>query len=502
MFSTFQGLETARRALTTQQAALLTTAHNVANASTPGYTRQRVNLMQTEAYPSVGMNSPQIPGQMGTGVKIGDVQRIRDAFADKQYRAENSKNAYWQARSDQLSQMENVMNEPSDTGLANTMDQFWSSLQDLASQPQSDSARRVVRQRGIALADTFNYISNSLQASQKNYRNEIDVSQQNANSILSQINELNKQIGAVEPSGSMPNDLYDERDKLVDNLSTMMNVKIETKSSGGLSSANAEGLYDVYLANPQGEILKDSHGNAIKLVDSSTSTANGIHIQYENRQELDSPVAELKFFKLTNDGSGFVNLTQSEADQSTSPVYEITDCSQLDTNGKLRGYIEGYGYKSNVNGVVTNAGLFNSMIANLDKMAYTFANQFNLVHQTGWSTNEINSGGKNPQDFFSFNGISLNAADPKGAAANLKVADGILSDVGNIAAAAEANVLSGVMVRDSVNSGTVGNPVISGIYDPTAAACIFSRFCRCEKNKTYVNIGGEWRLVVYIDRVK
>ena len=78
---------------------------------------------------------------MGTGVQIGDVQRIRDSFIDTQYRTETSKLGYWQAKAGQLSQMENIMNEPSETGLANTMDEFWSSLQDLATQPQDNGTR-------------------------------------------------------------------------------------------------------------------------------------------------------------------------------------------------------------------------------------------------------------------------------------------------------------------------------------------------------------------------
>ena len=98
---------------------------------------------------------------------MGDVQRIRDSFIDTQYRSETSKLGYWEARAEQLSQMEDIMNEPSDTGLADTLDGFWSSLQDLASQPQNSGARRVVRQRGIALADTFNYIYSSLQSVKK-----------------------------------------------------------------------------------------------------------------------------------------------------------------------------------------------------------------------------------------------------------------------------------------------------------------------------------------------
>ncbi|MCQ6277134.1 flagellar hook-associated protein FlgK [Bacillus sp. V3B] len=451
MTSTFHGLETARRALSTQQAALLTLGHNIANANTPGYTRQRVNIKPTEAFPSASLNRPQIPGQIGTGVQVGDVQRIRDSFVDMQYRTETSKLGYWEARAEQLSQMESIMNEPSETGLAHTIDQFWNSLQDLAAQPQNNGARRVVKQRGIALADTFSYIYSSLQSVQKNYRNEMNVSEQNINSILRQVNQVNKQIGSLEPHGYMPNDLYDERDRLIDELSTMVSVKIEAKPSGGLSSQNAEGLYNIYLATPQGEVLKDANNNAIKLIDSETGSANGFHIQYEDRLDLDSPVAEIKFFQLKNNETGFEGLTQIEADDSGSPIYQLNDLSQFNTNGRLRGYIEGYGYKSTVDGVETDAGLYNEMLADLDVMAYTFASKFNEVHQSGWSPIEIRTGTRDPQDFFSFNGLGLTAENPKGAAANIQLSDRILSDVDHIAAA------EGPEDVDSDDTAFIGN---------------------------------------------
>ena len=493
MVSTFHGLETARRALNTQQAALLTTGHNIANANTPGYTRQRVNMTTTEAYPSVGINRPQIPGQIGTGVKIGDVQRIRDSFIDTQYRTETSKLGYWQAKAEQLSQMESIMNEPSEIGLANILDDFWSSLQDLASQPQDNGTRSVVRQNGIALAETFNYISSSLQSVQKNYRNELYIGEKNVNSILRQINQVNKQIGSVEPHGYLPNDLYDERDRLVDELSTMVNVRIERKSSGGLPSSNAEGLYNVYVANSQGEILRDSNNKAIKLVDSEMGIATGFHIQYENRLQLDSPVTEIKFFQLKNNETGFEGLNQIEADKSDAPIYQIDDVSKLDTNGKLRGYIEGYGYKSNVNGVKTDAGLYNEMLAKLDVMAYTFANQFNVVHQSGWSLNEIQNEKESKQSFFSFDGIEPTADNPKGAAARIGVSAAILEDEDHIAAAAEANVLSGAMIRENVQNGTSGNPAITGIYNKESALEENEGFESAEKmNITLTYNSGSW----------
>src|SRR5699024_6273881 len=80
MRSTFMGLEASKRALFTQQSALYTTGHNVANANTKGYTRQRVNMQPTPGYPGIGLNTPQMPGFIGTGVEAGSVERVRDQF--------------------------------------------------------------------------------------------------------------------------------------------------------------------------------------------------------------------------------------------------------------------------------------------------------------------------------------------------------------------------------------------------------------------------------------
>lgn len=190
MTSTFFGLETAKRGMNTQQNALFVTGQNISNANTLGYTRQRINFEATSPYPHGGMSRPQIPGQMGTGVKAGSIQRVRDSFLDQQYRGENSKLGYWSTRSDALSKMEDILNEPSDSGLSAAMNQFWQSLQDLSTGPENDGARAVVLQRGQAVAETFNYLSNSIKDNQQYIGNELDVSITDINSILKQIGKL------------------------------------------------------------------------------------------------------------------------------------------------------------------------------------------------------------------------------------------------------------------------------------------------------------------------
>src|SRR6185312_15502571 len=111
MGSTFMGLEASKRGLTTQQSALYTTGHNISNANTLGYSRQRVNMEATLGYPGTGLNAPKIPGHLGTGVQAQSIQRIRDEFIDRQYRQETTKLGYWESRANAISQMEDIMSE-------------------------------------------------------------------------------------------------------------------------------------------------------------------------------------------------------------------------------------------------------------------------------------------------------------------------------------------------------------------------------------------------------
>ncbi|WP_137791998.1 flagellar hook-associated protein FlgK [Bacillus sp. E(2018)] len=395
MRSTFHGLETARRGMFTQQTALQTTGHNIANANTPGYSRQRVNFVQTEAYPAASMNRPQIPGQMGTGVAAGSVQRVREGFLDTQFRGENNKLGYWDARSEALEKMEDIMNEPSDNGLAKTLDRFWQSLQDLSVNPEDSGARSVVRQRGLAVAETFNYLSNSLTSIQGDLKSQANITTKEINALLDDIQSINKQISEVEPHGYLPNTLYDERDSLVDRLSTLLNVEVTTKPSGGKPDPLAAGLYDIKM--------KDKDGTEFTLVDSASGTVNHLAIKY-------------------NDATGGNGLADS-VEVNNTPI----DISKF-PGGKLQGLIESYGY--NDNGV---KGIYPEMLANLDQMAYQFATEFNAVHSKGWSLSDIETSTRKGYSFFELGGVS-NPLNPKGAAKLLKLHDD-MKELDNIAAA-------------------------------------------------------------------
>ncbi|MDR7000977.1 flagellar hook-associated protein FlgK [Neobacillus niacini] len=230
MTSTFHGIELGKRALFAQQTALSVTGQNVSNANTTGYTRQRAEMQDDKGLSLPGANGNNM--QLGTGVVVNKLVRLREDYLDVQYRGENQNLGYWDAKSDTLSKIEGILNEPSDTGLASTMDQFWSSWQELSKNPDSAAARAVVRQRGVAVAETFHYLSDSLDQMKDDTLHVIDAKVKSVNDIVDQIGNLNKQISSLVANNYQPNDLYDQRDVLIDNLSKIVNVSVTNHSNG------------------------------------------------------------------------------------------------------------------------------------------------------------------------------------------------------------------------------------------------------------------------------
>ncbi|KRG15039.1 flagellar hook-associated protein FlgK [Lederbergia galactosidilytica] len=261
MRSTFMGLETAKSGMYSQQSAIYVTGHNIANKNTPGYSRQRVNFEQTTPYPAASLNRPQIPGQLGTGVQDGSIQRIRDTFIDSQYRGEKNQLGYYESMSNSIKQMEDIMNEPSENGLAAAMTDFWQSLQDLSTNAENEGARRVVLQRARSVAETFQYLHSSLTTVQNDLKKEMDLTVTRINALAQDIASINEQISQVEPHGYLPNDLYDARDQLIDELAAYLPISTEAMPNGGNTLAIAEGGQKVYaMINGEKTLLVDDQG--------------------------------------------------------------------------------------------------------------------------------------------------------------------------------------------------------------------------------------------------
>lgn len=256
MRSTFFGLEIGRRALQSQQRALDVTGHNIANANTAGYTRQEAVLVASDPYPALSLNRLLGSGQIGTGVEISEIRRLRDGFLDLQVRHESKALGYWEARRDALQNIEVIFTEPSDNGLQAVFEKFWESLQDLSSTPESLAARSVVRQMGIALAETFNHMDRQLSDLQKTLDSTVEVKVNEVNSIARQIADLNEQILKIEVTGSRANDLRDKRDLLMDQLAKLVSIRV-SEDERGLAQINIGGRPLVQGVNFSGLVVRD-----------------------------------------------------------------------------------------------------------------------------------------------------------------------------------------------------------------------------------------------------
>ncbi|SDL67606.1 flagellar hook-associated protein FlgK [Halarsenatibacter silvermanii] len=235
MTSQFTVLNTALSSLQSHQKALDTTGHNIANADTDGYTRQRAELAATRPYSKPGRNMPTSAGQVGTGVEVQQISRLRDNFIDGQLRRQNQIGGYWNQRSEGLERLELIFNEPSENNLDQAMIDFRDGLSELSNEPESRSARTTVRERGVTLADSFNDIYRQMREYQNSLDGEVEAGVDEINSIFDRIAELNEQIIAVKGSGNQPNDLMDTRDRLLDELNELADISVSEQASGSIN---------------------------------------------------------------------------------------------------------------------------------------------------------------------------------------------------------------------------------------------------------------------------
>lgn len=253
-------LGTATLALQAQQAAIETAAHNIANANVAGYSRQVVNLQ-----PNTPLYTPI--GAVGTGVIVRDISRVRDTMLDTNFRAQTSQADGFSTRSDVLTSIGQVFGEPSDTGLSNTIDQFYASWSDLANNPNSAAAQSVVQQRGAAVASTLNQFSSNLDQLSSNTLTSATLQVNDINRYTAQIASINKQIVAVEASGTKANDLRDMRDNAIDALSKIVPVRVIDHDNGsdtiyvaGATVVDGSDSKNFSLQGPSGSISLQLNG--------------------------------------------------------------------------------------------------------------------------------------------------------------------------------------------------------------------------------------------------
>jgi flagellar hook-associated protein 1 len=233
----YAGLNTALSGLEAAQAAIDTTGQNIANANTPGYSRQEV--VQTERNPLWIPSLSSITGngsQIGLGVDITTITRVRDQFLDSQYRTQNTQTSGNNTSSSLLGQVQAALNEPGTSGVSSALNKFWTAWNALQNSPTSQGAMQGVIGAGGAVAQDLNALSGQLSTLESQvatqYSNLTNASSGPVASDANQIAQLNGQIAQAQASGVDANSLLDRRDSLVDDLSQYSNVYVSTQSNG------------------------------------------------------------------------------------------------------------------------------------------------------------------------------------------------------------------------------------------------------------------------------
>lgn len=227
MISTFLGLEIGKRGVLAHRTALEVTSHNIVNADSAGYSRQRVNLVATDPYTVPQLYRSSVSQQIGTGVTDESINRIRSLFLDKQMHTQLSIQERWDTRADHLTRVQQLLNEPSDDGIRTELEEFWKALEDLSNDPETSATRQVLIERGIGLSASMHHLYEELLELRENINLEFEYKINDINSIAEQITFLNQKIKSITNIGDNPNDLLDRRDLLIEDLAKLININTD-----------------------------------------------------------------------------------------------------------------------------------------------------------------------------------------------------------------------------------------------------------------------------------
>jgi flagellar hook-associated protein 1 FlgK len=247
--SDMSALITAYTGIQAAQVGIDTTSHNIANANTDGYTRQRVDL-QTR-YPFMSPFGP-----LGSGVEVAGISRARDAFLDDRVRSSYSSASAASSRSDLLQRTEAAMGEP-EQGLTQALGDVWSAFEDVALNPSDNAARIDAMARLRTLTGRVNSINSEWDKLAVDATSQVSAKIDQVNDTLDEIGRLNTQIQDVSAFSGKPNDLMDKRDVLVDQLSKSIGARSDVQSNGtvrvtlsGVSLVDGSTVHHASYAGP------------------------------------------------------------------------------------------------------------------------------------------------------------------------------------------------------------------------------------------------------------
>ena len=277
----FSALNTAAQGLAAAQRAMDVISQNVANASTPGYSRQRVKL--AAAGETVGASLHTGAGAPLYGVRVEAITRTRDAFLEAARTAAGNRLAALQSRASALHAAEQLVSEPGENGIQAVIDDFFASWHDLATRPGDTSAGAVVIQRGVAVGDQLRFVAEGLGARFSTMRDTLSSVVTDGNEVAKALADLNGQIRQSTVTGQPANELQDTRDQLVRRLGELVGGEAQA-GDDGMVSVSVGGLVLVAGTNAQQFAVTGSQELGAATTDPPTISWNGTAVPVDSGQ--------------------------------------------------------------------------------------------------------------------------------------------------------------------------------------------------------------------------
>ncbi len=314
--STFGSFEIGRRAIHVQQHGAHVTGQNIANANTEGYSRQIQHMKALIPAAVPGVQTPP-----GYGVEVSDIDRIRSEFYDNQIMTAINNRSYWGRLGETLGTIEAIFQEPGEMGINTALSDFFDAWQELSVNPESYAVRISLREQAQTLISVVEGIYDRLDDLKFDLEKEISATVEDINGLSREIAELNKSIIFMQAIGKKSNEMLDERDKRLQELSELVNIRVIKKDNGAV---------EVFAG---GRIL----------------------------------VQDDRYFKLHTE-----EITNEDKLQDEIFIYNEMDSLLSITGGKLKGLLQSY-----------NNELFNYQ-RSMDELVYSLVQEVNALHRDGF----------------------------------------------------------------------------------------------------------------------
>lgn len=254
MRSTFAGLNTMVRGVSSNKLSLDTVGHNISNASTTGYSRQSVNLAATTGQAVSSIYGDAI---VGTGVDATSITRARNVYADKQYWNETATQNYYATKQTNYDKVESIFNDSGNTGIQNTLKEFYSSWSSLSPSASVSTNRTTLIGKAQSFVGSIKTAAKQLQSQISANYDDMSSGIMKINKLTDQIAQLNQNIMTTESNGASANDLRDQRDNMVDELSKYTSLNVYEDSNGmysvvsnGVSLVNGVNKLTLQMSDP------------------------------------------------------------------------------------------------------------------------------------------------------------------------------------------------------------------------------------------------------------